>query len=97
MKITGYRCVRTFRDWGRPIGDVNGYLKNGVTDVPVIIIETDEGIEGIGTGSDVHIEQLFLALEGEADYIFLDLEDAVAPGDKEPARTNVIASLLQDD
>ena len=65
MKITGYRCVRTFRDWGRPIGDVNGYLKNGVTDVPVIILETDEGIEGIGTGSDLHIEQLFLALEGE--------------------------------
>ena len=27
----------------------------------------------------------------EADYVFLDLEDAVAPGDKEQARTNVIA------
>ena len=37
------------------------------------------------------------ALEGEADYIFLDLEDAVAPGDKEQARLNVIASLLKDD
>ncbi len=65
MKITGYRCVRTFRDWGRPIGDVNGFLKNGVTDVPVVILETDEGIEGIGTGSDQYLEQLFPALEGE--------------------------------
>ena len=26
------------------------------------------------------------ALESEADYVFLDLEDAVAPGDKEQAR-----------
>ena len=37
------------------------------------------------------------ALDGEADYVFLDLEDAVAPGDKEQARLNVIASLLEDD
>ena len=32
------------------------------------------------------------ALDGEADYVFLDLEDAVAPGDKEQARRNVIAA-----
>ena len=37
------------------------------------------------------------ALDGEADYIFLDLEDAVAPGDKERARTNVIQALLELD
>ncbi len=37
------------------------------------------------------------ALEGEADYIFLDLEDAVAPADKEQARRNVIAGLLEFD
>jgi len=37
------------------------------------------------------------ALEGDADYIFLDLEDAVAPADKEPARRNVIAGLLEYD
>ncbi|KRB35181.1 mandelate racemase/muconate lactonizing enzyme family protein [Microbacterium sp. Root180] len=65
MKITGYRCLRTFRDWGRPIGDVNGFLKNGVTDVPIVILETDEGIEGIGMGSDQNLDQLFPALEGE--------------------------------
>jgi citrate lyase subunit beta/citryl-CoA lyase len=41
---------------------------------------------------------LFLkALESEADYVFLDLEDAVAPADKEQARLNVIAGLLQHD
>jgi len=37
------------------------------------------------------------ALDGEADYIFLDLEDAVAPGDKERARTHVIQALLELD
>jgi citrate lyase subunit beta/citryl-CoA lyase len=37
------------------------------------------------------------ALDGGADYVFLDLEDAVAPGDKEQARKNVIAALLQHD
>jgi malyl-CoA/(S)-citramalyl-CoA lyase len=42
--------------------------------------------------------QLFRkALEGDADYVFLDLEDAVAPGDKERARANVIAGLLEHD
>jgi citrate lyase beta subunit len=37
------------------------------------------------------------ALGGEADYVFLDLEDAVAPGDKEQARKNVIQGLLEHD
>jgi citrate lyase beta subunit len=37
------------------------------------------------------------ALDGDADYIFLDLEDAVAPADKEQARRNVIAGLLEYD
>src|SRR2546430_4134200 len=37
------------------------------------------------------------ALDGEADYVFLDLEDAVAPADKEQARKNVVAGLLAHD
>jgi len=37
------------------------------------------------------------ALDDDADYIFLDLEDAVAPADKEQARRNVIAALLEYD
>jgi L-alanine-DL-glutamate epimerase-like enolase superfamily enzyme len=65
MKITGYRCLRTYRDWGRPIGDVNGFVDSGVTEVPIVILETDEGITGVGTGSLSGIEQLFPAIEGE--------------------------------
>jgi malyl-CoA/(S)-citramalyl-CoA lyase len=37
------------------------------------------------------------ALDSAADYIFLDLEDAVAPGDKEQARRNVIQALQAHD
>jgi len=37
------------------------------------------------------------ALDGDADYVFLDLEDAVAPADKEQARKNVVAGLLEHD
>ncbi|MEE9316861.1 MAG: aldolase/citrate lyase family protein, partial [Rhodospirillales bacterium] len=33
------------------------------------------------------------ATESKADVIFLDLEDAVAPDDKEPARKNIIEAL----
>jgi malyl-CoA/(S)-citramalyl-CoA lyase len=37
------------------------------------------------------------ALDSEADVVFLDLEDAVAPADKEQARKNVIAGLQEHD
>jgi citrate lyase subunit beta/citryl-CoA lyase len=37
------------------------------------------------------------AFESDADFVFLDLEDAVAPADKVQARTNVIATLLELD
>ena len=37
------------------------------------------------------------ALDSDADYVFLDLEDAVAPADKEQARKNVIQALLDLD
>ncbi len=65
MKITGYRCLRTFHDWGRPVGDANGYIDSGVTDVPLVILETDSGLEGIGMGSHHDLDRLFPALEGQ--------------------------------
>ncbi|PRX11306.1 UNVERIFIED_ORG: L-alanine-DL-glutamate epimerase-like enolase superfamily enzyme [Martelella mediterranea] len=65
MKITGYHSLTTVCDWGRPVGDINGIIENGVTDVPVLIIETDEGISGIGLGGHSDIERVFPALEGE--------------------------------
>src|SRR6187399_38046 len=65
MKITGYRCLRTFLDWGRPVGDVNGFTDPGISAVPIVVLETDEGIEGVGVGSHHDIDRLFPAIEGE--------------------------------
>ena len=65
MKITGYRCVTSYHDWGRPIGDVNGFIESGITEVPIVILETDEGVTGIGTGSHQDIARIFPALEGQ--------------------------------
>ncbi len=42
-----------------------------------------------GTNPDMFVK----AMESNADYVFLDLEDAVAPADKEQARRNVIEAL----
>ncbi|WP_136588128.1 MULTISPECIES: mandelate racemase/muconate lactonizing enzyme family protein [Actinomycetes] len=65
MKITGYRLISTTLDWGRPVGDVNGFIDSGVTAVPIVIVETDEGVEGIGMGMHDGIPQIFEAIEGE--------------------------------
>lgn len=65
MKITGYRVLRTFREWGRPIGDVNGHIASGITDESIVLLDTDEGLTGVGTGHAGDLARLFPALEGE--------------------------------
>ena len=65
MKITGYRSITTVHNWGHPIGDVNGSIVSGVTEVPILIVETDSGLEGIGLGGHDGIERVFPAVEGE--------------------------------
>jgi len=65
MKITGYRTLQTIHDWGRPVGDVNGHIASGITEVPLVILDTDEGVTGIGMGSHQDLARLFPAIEGE--------------------------------
>jgi L-alanine-DL-glutamate epimerase-like enolase superfamily enzyme len=65
MRITGYRTLTTIQDWGRPIGDANGVYSDGLVRVPIVVVETDEGITGVGLGSHVEIETVFAAIEGE--------------------------------
>lgn len=65
MKITGFRLVTSHHDWKRPIGDANGVVGSGVTDVPVVLLDTDEGVTGVGLGAHAGVSTLFSALEGQ--------------------------------
>ncbi|RXZ50155.1 mandelate racemase/muconate lactonizing enzyme family protein [Agromyces binzhouensis] len=65
MKITGYRTLTAQQHWRRTIGDVNGHIVEAVTEVPILIVETDAGIEGVGIGSHADLARLFPAIDGE--------------------------------
>ena len=65
MRITGYRTLTTVQKWGRPVGDANGVFADGVTSVPIIMVDTDEGITGVGLGPHVEVDAIFAAIDGE--------------------------------
>jgi L-alanine-DL-glutamate epimerase-like enolase superfamily enzyme len=65
LHITGYRTLTTVQEWGRPVGDANGVVADGVISVPIVIVETNEGITGVGLGPHVDIDVIFAAIEGE--------------------------------
>jgi L-alanine-DL-glutamate epimerase-like enolase superfamily enzyme len=65
MRITGYRTLTTAQEWGRPVGDANGVYADGVMPVAIIIVDTDEGITGVGLGPHVQAEAIFAAIENE--------------------------------
>lgn len=65
MKITGYRSTATVHNWGRVIGDTNGVMPTTQTVTPVLILETDDGLEGIGIGAHSDIARVFPAIEDE--------------------------------
>ncbi len=65
MKITGFRALTTIQKWGRPVGDANGVFADGVVAVPIVLIDTDEGITGVGLGPHTHLEAIFPAIDGE--------------------------------
>jgi L-alanine-DL-glutamate epimerase-like enolase superfamily enzyme len=65
MRITGFRLLATAHDWGRPVGDANGVFADGLTEVRIVLVDTDEGITGVGLGSHVEIEHVFAAIDGE--------------------------------
>ena len=65
MRITGLRKLTTIHDWGRPVGDANGVFSAGITPVPIVLVDTDEGVTGVGLGSHVEAETVFTAIEGE--------------------------------
>src|SRR6185369_308945 len=65
MRITGLRLLTTVKEWGRPVGDANGVFSGGTTALPIVLVDTDEGITGVGLGSHLAAETLFAAIEGE--------------------------------
>ncbi|MBB5866770.1 L-alanine-DL-glutamate epimerase-like enolase superfamily enzyme [Allocatelliglobosispora scoriae] len=65
MRITGYRALNTVQEWGRPVGDANGVFADGITDVPIVLVTTDEGITGVGMGPHVELDTVFAAIDGE--------------------------------
>ena len=65
MRVTGYRTLSSRHHWQRAVGDVNGHIEDAVTEVPILIIETDEGVEGVGIGSHADLDRLFPAIVGE--------------------------------
>ncbi|MGV9802177.1 mandelate racemase/muconate lactonizing enzyme family protein [Mycobacterium sp. NPDC003449] len=65
MKITGYSSLTTVHDWGRPVGDINGFVDPGISEVPVLMLHTDGGLVGVGLGHHPDIERVFPAVEDE--------------------------------
>jgi L-alanine-DL-glutamate epimerase-like enolase superfamily enzyme len=65
MKITGFRTLSTVQEWGRPVGDANGVFADGITSVPVVLVDTDEGVTGVGFGPHAAIETIFAAIDGQ--------------------------------
>jgi len=65
MRIIGYRTLTTVHEWGRPVGDANGVFEDGIVGVPLVLVDTDEGITGVGLGAHSEIDSVFAAIEGE--------------------------------
>ncbi|MFI5836611.1 mandelate racemase/muconate lactonizing enzyme family protein [Micromonospora sp. NPDC051300] len=64
MRVTGWRSLTTTHDWGRPTGDANGVMPGPRTDVHVLIVETDVGLEGVGVGPHADVGRVFPAVDG---------------------------------
>jgi L-alanine-DL-glutamate epimerase-like enolase superfamily enzyme len=65
MRISGYRTLTTVQEWDRPVGDANGVYADGVVLVSIIMVDTDEGVTGVGIGPHVELASVFAAIEGE--------------------------------
>src|SRR5688572_28466347 len=75
MRITGFRVLTTIQDWRRPVGDANGVFDGGITDVRIVMVDTNEGITGVGLGSHVELETIFAAIAGDGPRSTAELSD----------------------
>ena len=75
MRITGYRTLTTLQEWGRPVGDANGVFPDGTVEVQLVLVDTDEGITGVGLGSHAELSTIFAAIDGEDPRATVSLYD----------------------
>jgi L-alanine-DL-glutamate epimerase-like enolase superfamily enzyme len=75
MRITQYRTLRTSQHWGRLVGDANGVHPDGIVDIELVLVETDEGITGVGIGPTVGLDSVFPAIAGEDPRATVSLYD----------------------
>ncbi|MGC5013601.1 mandelate racemase/muconate lactonizing enzyme family protein [Streptosporangium sp. DT93] len=57
--------MTTVQEWDRPVGDANGVYADGTVPISIIMVDTDEGITGVGIGPHVELDGVFAAIEGE--------------------------------
>jgi L-alanine-DL-glutamate epimerase-like enolase superfamily enzyme len=65
VRVTGYRALTTIQSWGRSVGDANGAFPDGRLEVPLLLVDTDEGVTGLGIGSHAALDTVFPAVLGE--------------------------------
>jgi L-alanine-DL-glutamate epimerase-like enolase superfamily enzyme len=65
VRVTGYRALTTIQTWGRSVGDANGAFPDGRLEVPLLLVDTDEGVTGLGIGSHAALDTVFPAVLDE--------------------------------
>ncbi len=94
MRITQYRTMRTRQDWGRLVGDANGVHADGVVDIQLVLVDTDEGITGIGIGPVAELDSVFAAIEGEDPRATVALYDRMLRYSFKPGHSGVVFGTI---
>jgi L-alanine-DL-glutamate epimerase-like enolase superfamily enzyme len=94
MRITGFRTLTTVQDWRRPVGDANGVFTEQVLEVPLVLVDTDEGITGVGLGPHVEIDTVFAAIEGEDPRATTALYDRMLRQTFKPGHAGIVFGTI---
>src|SRR5688500_12823016 len=94
MRITGFRTLTTVQDWRRPVGDANGVFVEQVLEVPLVLVDTDEGITGVGLGPHVEIATVFAAIEGEDPRATTALYDRMLRRTFKPGHAGIVFGTI---
>ena len=65
MKITGYELVKFEGKAERPIGDANGPQGSDYVGMSILILDTDEGLQGFAPLGNDYIKNIFPVIENQ--------------------------------